>query len=157
MKWITPESAPGYTSATRFPPNKQGGQIKRIAFCLTAVLLIAVNPLSLYGGEKEQQKTAPEAFQHKEQYESSMEERLRRLGKQLDELRAKAVTMSEEARNKMNHYLAEAEKKQRAAMRKLEEIQKKSEKEWKKLSADMDKAADEFEKAYERAKSHFKN
>jgi TolA-binding protein len=131
--------------------------MKRIVFCLTAVLLIAVSPLSLYGGEKEQQETALEASQHKEQYESSMEERLRRLGKQLDELRTKAATTSEEARKEMNHYLAEAEKKQRAAMRKLEEMRKKSEKEWKKLSAEMDKAADEFEKAYERAKSHFKN
>jgi hypothetical protein len=35
-------------------------------------------------------------------------------------------------------------------------MQKKSEKEWKKFTAEMNKAADDLEKAFERAKSRFK-
>ena len=130
--------------------------MKRIMSCLTALFFISISPLLSYGVEKQQQATTLATSQHKEQYEKTMEERLGKLGKQLDELKAKAAAMTEQARKEVNHQLAEAEKKQKTASRKLEEIRKKSEKEWKKFTTGMNEAADELEKAYEKAKSHFK-
>jgi hypothetical protein len=40
--------------------------------------------------------------QQKEQHEKSMEERLRKIGKELDELKTKAEEMTEEARKDLN-------------------------------------------------------
>lgn len=130
--------------------------MKRIMAYLTALLFISISPLLTYAVEKQQQATTPATSQHREQYEKTMEERLGKLGKQLDELRAKAAAMTEQARKDLDRQLAEAEKKQKAASRKLEEIRKTSEKEWKKFTAEMNEAADELEKAYEKAKSGFK-
>jgi hypothetical protein len=44
------------------------------------------------------------------------------LGKQLDELKARSAAKSEQAGEKMKSYLAGAEKKQKAAALKLEEM-----------------------------------
>jgi phage-related minor tail protein len=41
-------------------------------------------------------------------------------------------------------------------MQKLDKIKTESAQKWKKFTSEMDAAADEFEKAFERAKSHFK-
>ena len=130
--------------------------MKRLMSYLTALLFIGISPLLAYAVEKQQQASTPAASQHREQYEKTMEERLGKLGKQLDELRAKAAAMTEQARKDVDRQLAEAEKKQKAASRKLEEIRKKTEKEWKEFTTDMNEAADELEKAYEKAKSGFK-
>lgn len=130
--------------------------MKRILFLLTALLLITAGPSIARASGEGDQKTAPEATQKKEQYEKSMEERLKNLGKQLDELNAKAAQRTEEARKELDQYLKDAEKKQQAASRKLEEMRKASAAKWRKFTSDMNKAADEFEKAYERAKQNFK-
>ncbi len=79
-----------------------------------------------------------------------------KLGKQLDELKSKAEAMTAQARKDVSKYLAEAEKKQKAAMRKLDEMKTESAHKWKKFTKEMNEAADDFEKAFERAKSHFK-
>ncbi len=129
--------------------------MKRILSCLAALFFISISPLSAYAVEK-QQVTTPATSQHREQYEKSMEERLGKLGRQLDELKAKAAAMTAETRKEVDHQLAEADKKRKAASHELEELQKKSEKEWKKFTTKMNEAADELEKAYERAKSSFK-
>jgi predicted nucleic acid-binding Zn-ribbon protein len=121
---------------------------------IAALFLLTAASLSVYAAEKTPQTTAPETAQQKEKYEKSMEERLRKLGRELDELKAKAATMSEQARKDMNRYIAEAEKKQKAASRKLDKMRKKSQKKWKKFTDEMSAAADEFEKAFEKAKSH---
>lgn len=132
--------------------------MKRTMSCLTTLFFITISPLLSYGIEMQQQQqaTTPATSQHKDQYEKTMEERLRKLGKQLDELKSKAAAMTKQARKELNHQLAEAEIKQKTASRKLKEIRKKSEKEWKKFTTAMNEAADDLEKAYERAKSHFK-
>jgi len=129
--------------------------MKRIMSCLTALFFIAISPLLSYGVEKQQQAPTPATPQHKEQYEKTMEERLGKLGKQLDELKAKAAAMTEQARKDMNRQLAEADKKRKIASRKLEELRKKSEKEWNKFTAELDEAANDLEKAYEKAKAYF--
>lgn len=136
--------------------SKEENIMKRILFLLTALLLIAAGPsISRASGEGEQ-KNAPEASQKKEQYEKSMEERLKNLGKQLDELNAKAAQRTEEVKKELGQYLKDAEKKQQAASQKLEEVKKASAEKWRKFTSDMNKAADEFEKAFERAKKNFK-
>ena len=129
--------------------------MKRILFLLISLLLITVSPLVARASDQAQQAAATETSQQKEEYEKSMEERLGNIGKQFDELRAKANARTEEARKELNQYLKDAETKQAAASRKLEETRKASVKKWKKFTSDMNKAADEFEKAYESAKQHF--
>jgi len=130
--------------------------MKQILLGVAALFFITFSPMMSYDAEKEQQAAAPAPSPHREQYESTMEEKLGKLGKQLDELNARAMTMTEQAREQVKHQLAEAEKKHAAASRKLEEIRKKSGTEWDKFSHEMNQAAEDFEKAYEKAKSRFK-
>jgi len=125
-------------------------------FLLLAALLISASPLVSYAEEKGQQATTKEASSEKVQYEKSAEERLRKIGKQLDELKARAETKTGQARKEMSKHIAEAEKKQQAAAKKLEELRKQSAKKWKKVSSEMSRAVDDFEQAYEKAKSRFK-
>ena len=130
--------------------------MKRILMSLAALFLINFSPLPAFAVEQERPATAPTTTQQREQYEKSIEERLGRLGQQLDELKAKAAGKTEQAREEMKQFLVEAEKKQEAASRKLEEMRKASKNKWQKFSSDMNKAADDFEQAYEKAKSRFK-
>jgi hypothetical protein len=130
--------------------------MKRTILSLAALLLINFSPLPAFAGEQERPATAPTATQQREQYVKSIEERLGRLGQQLDELKAKAAGKTEQARVEMKQFLVEAEKKQQAASLKLEEMRKASKNMWLKFTSDMNKAADDFEQAYERAKSRFK-
>ncbi len=129
--------------------------MRRMMLFLIASVLIAVGPWSEQSAKSDQPQ-ALETSQQKEQYEKTMEERLGKLGKQLDELKVKTAMKSEEVRKEMSKYLAEAERKQKAASRKLEEVRQESFKKWKKLSTEMQEAMDDFERAYKRAKSHFK-
>ena len=131
--------------------------MKRILFYLTALLFIAISPLLTYGAEMEQKAAAPATSQNREHYENSMEERLKKLGKQLDELQVKAGKAAEQASKEADHQLKEANKKGKAASHELEELRKKSNEEWKKFATGMNKAADDFEKAFEKAKSQFKD
>ncbi len=100
--------------------------------------------------------TAPTETQQKARYEKNMEERFKKLGRDLDDLAAKASAMTEHAKQEINRGIAEARTKQKAASFKLEEMRKKSVKKWKKFVAETDAAMDEFEKAFERAKAHYK-
>ncbi|HUL00907.1 MAG TPA: hypothetical protein VLX29_08640 [Nitrospirota bacterium] len=126
---------------------------KRMLLIVLTMLFISSNPLSSLVAATGQQTSTQDELQQKKQYEHTMEERLGKLGRQLDELKAKAAVKTEEARKEMKKYLVEAEKKQKKASRELEKLRKASVAGWKKISAKMDKAADEFEDAYEKAKS----
>jgi uncharacterized protein YxeA len=130
--------------------------MKRILFLLTVLFLIVISPVISRAAETAQQSKAADPVKQKEEYEQSMEERLRILGKQLDELKVKAAARTEEARKDLNRYIKDAEKKEEAASRKLEETRKASVKMWKKFVSDMDAAADDFETAYKRAEQRFK-
>jgi hypothetical protein len=90
------------------------------------------------------------------QYEKNMEERFRRLGKSLDELEARAAALAEQARRDAERSLKDAEQKRNEAGRKLEEMKKAGKKRWSAFTEEMNAAMEEFEKAYERARSHFK-
>ena len=131
--------------------------VKQTFFVLTILFLIASGPQFLNAVENEHPATTQEMSQEKEHYEKNMEERLSKLGKKLDEIKAKAAAMTEQTRKDMTQYVADAEKKQKAASQKLAEIRKESGKKWKKFTSEMDAAADDFAKAYERAKAHFKD
>jgi DNA anti-recombination protein RmuC len=130
--------------------------MKNFFLMIAALLLFAAAPGSAYAAEEAKVAASPGAAQQKAQYEKSMEERLKKLGRELDELNARAAAKTEEAKADINRGIAEARTKQKAASAKLEEMRKKSVKKWKKFASETDAAADEFEKAFERAKAHFK-
>jgi len=123
---------------------------------LATALFISFSPLASWAAAPEQQGVTPNESQQKKHYEKNMQERLGKLGKQLDELKAKAAAMTAKAQKDINQDLAKAEERREAASRKLEKIRKESTATWKKFSADLDKAAEDFEKAYEKAKERFK-
>ncbi len=129
--------------------------MKKILF---AALLFLSAVLSPFSGTQAEQAADPAAQeeQKKEQYEKSMEERFRKLGKSLDELKSRAGTIAEQTRKDMDRHLAEAEKKRKIAARKIEDMKTESRKKWSKFTDELNAAMDEFEKAYERAKAHFK-
>jgi hypothetical protein len=130
--------------------------MKLTMFFLSIILFIAVGPLASYSAEIEHASSERHQPQEKKKYENNMEERLARLGKQLDEINAKAAVMTKQARKDMNKYLNDAKKKQKIALRKLQHIRKESAEKWKQLTSEMDAAADSFAKAYEKARSHIK-
>jgi predicted metal-dependent phosphoesterase TrpH len=130
--------------------------MKNLPMMIAVLLLLAAAPWRAYAEGEAQSTALPETAQQKEQYEKSMEERLKKLGRGLDELNAKAAAMTAQAKRDMNQRIAEAKTKQKAASAKLEEMRKKSENKWKKFASETDAAMDEFEKAFERAKAHFK-
>jgi TolA-binding protein len=128
----------------------------RTLYIIAIVLFTTLNPFFSPADEQAKKSTVTESSQQKERYEKNMEERLGKLGRQLDDLKAKAAKMTKEAQKDIKQQLAEAEKKQKAVSRKLDALRRKSEKEWKNFSTHVDQAWDEFEKAYEKAKAHFK-
>jgi Skp family chaperone for outer membrane proteins len=129
---------------------------RTLLLALAAVLFVSFGHSATWAVAPEPQAATQDESQQKRHYEKNMEERLRKLGKELDELKAKTAAMKEQARKDINQDLANAEKRRDAASRKLEEIQKESVARWKKFSADLDKATDDFEKAYQKAKERFK-
>jgi len=129
--------------------------MEKLSLMIAALLLFAVAPGNVYAAEETKGTASVEAPQQKGQYEKGMEERLKKLGRELDELNARAAAMTAQAKNDINHRIAEARTKQKAASEKLEEMRKRSEKKWKKFTSETDAAMDEFEKAFERAKAHF--
>jgi peptidoglycan hydrolase CwlO-like protein len=131
--------------------------MKLTIFLLGMILFIASGPLVSYSAENERASSSRQQLQEKKNYEINMEERLARLGKQLDEINVKAKDMKEQARKEMTKYLDDAKKKQKAALRKLQKIQKESTEKWKRFTSDMDAAADSFAKAYEKVKSYVKD
>ena len=129
---------------------------RMLLLTLATALFISFSPLVSWGAASEQQAATPNESQQKKHYEKNMQERLGKLGKQLDELKAKAAAMTEQARKDINRDLAAVEKKRESASRKLEATRKESAATWKKFSADLDQAADDFENAYKKAKERFK-
>ncbi len=123
-------------------------RMKLLSFLLVLVLVSVTS----YAADEQAEST-----RQKEQYEKTMEARFATLGRQLDELKAKSAHMAAETRKDLNHYLIDAEKKQHAASRELETMRKQSVKTWKHFTSATDAAVDEFEKAYEKAKAHFKD
>ena len=130
--------------------------MKRYMFLLALAFSIASWLIPASVGAADQQTIAPDDSQQKVQYEKGMEERLGKIGKQLDGLKAKTAVLTEQAGKDMKRYVSEAEKKGKAATVKLEKMRKASEKKWKKFTKGLDAAADDFEQAYEKAKGHFK-
>jgi len=128
--------------------------MRRITLPLTMLLFILAVPLSLPVAGQEQPPGRSKTAHEKEAYEKSMQERLGKLGAQLDELKKKADADKERAEAKMKEHLAEAEKKRQAAERKLDELGRASKDSWEKFSAEAEKAAKDFERAFERAITH---
>lgn len=129
--------------------------MKEIILAVAVTVCVSAFPLLLSATERTGGSHSEE-MQQKEQYEKSMEERLRKLGKELDELKAKAATMTRHASGELDRYIADAEKKRKAVARKLNEMKREGKKKWGRFSGEVNAAMEEFEKAYERARTHFK-
>ncbi len=127
--------------------------MKRAILSLAVLFFMGIIPGAPFAGEPERPENGPTATQPREQYEKSMEERLGRIGRQLDELKAKAAGKTEQAREEMKQLVADAEKKREAASRKLEEMRRETKNKWRRFVSDMNRAADDFEQAFERARS----
>ncbi len=127
--------------------------MKRFLLMIT-VLFFTLCPLSAQPAEKS--AISGTEIRQREQYERSMEERFRKLGRELDELKVKAATMTRHARKEINRSLADAEKKRTEVSRKLDERKAEGKKKWDTFVNEMNAAMEEFEKAFERAKSHFR-
>lgn len=115
------------------------------------LLCILAGSLSLPVSGEQQQTGISKAERKKQAYEKSMKERLGKLGAELDELKKKADAGAEHAEAKMKEELAEVEKKRQVAVRKLEELERASKYSWEKFSEEAEKAAKDFEQAFERA------
>lgn len=116
-----------------------------ILFVLSAVLL---QPLA--GASEKQVKPETGGDVQKEQSQESLEEKFRKLGRELDELRAKIGPLAEEAGKEMERYKGEALKKGRQAEDRLEELRGVIEDKWNELSEAMNAAIREFEREFER-------
>jgi len=125
--------------------------MKRIMLSMTMLFCILAGSLSLPVSGEEQQTDRSKAARKKEAYEKSMKERLGKLGARLDELKRKADAGIQNAEAKMKEDLAIAEKKRQVAVRKLEELERSSKYSWEKFSMEAEKAAKDFEQAFERA------
>jgi hypothetical protein len=104
----------------------------------------------------EEKSAAPAAAvepEQKQQYEKTMQERLRNVGKQLDELKAKAGTKAEKARDEINQYFSDADKKGEKAAHELESLRKATNEKWEQVKPTLNKAVDDFEKAIDKAKA----
>jgi hypothetical protein len=132
--------------------KKGGGAMKIPAIVILAILSLFTCPAAA------DKRPDPSQFdaEKTDQYEKNMEERFRRLGKSLDELEARASAMAEQARRDAERSLSDAEKKRKEAGRKLEEMRTEGRKRWSTFTQELNAAMDEFEKAYERARSNFK-
>ncbi len=123
-------------------------KISFLCICLISILsLPAFSPAADAGATAANHGSA-----QNDQYERSMEERFRKLGKNLDELQAQARALAEQARREAERSLADAEQKRKEAGRKLDEMRTEGKKRWDTFTNEMNVVMDEFEKAYERAR-----
>lgn len=83
--------------------------MKRINLFIALMLFTAAVPLSALAAEQTPGTKAPEPVRQKEQHEKSMEERLGKIGEELNELKTKAADMTEEARKEMSQQIEEVE------------------------------------------------
>lgn len=128
--------------------------MKRIALLLSTPMLViapSASPAAEY-----RQETASRSSQEREQVQRSMEERLRKAGRELDQLKAKVAAAAERTQREVKEQLAEADQRERAASRQLKKLRKESEKGWKKLSAEVSESVADLERACQKVKSHFK-
>lgn len=123
---------------------KENIHLSLVMLCILAAPL----PLPL-SARAEQEGRAPVA-QEQEAHEKSMQERLGKLGAQLDQLKRDADARKKQAEATMKKNLEEAEKKRQVAARKLAELGKASKDSWAKFSAEADRAVKEFEQAFGR-------
>jgi hypothetical protein len=125
--------------------------MKRTILSLALLLFMLAVPPALPASGQEgatgRATTAPE----QENYEKSMKERLGKLGAQLDALKREADVKAGQVEARLKADLAEAEQKRQEAARKLEELGRASKDSWEKFSAEAERAAQDFEQAFERA------
>ncbi|HEY7724145.1 MAG TPA: hypothetical protein VH880_02335 [Anaeromyxobacteraceae bacterium] len=130
--------------------------MKRIALLLAAPMLAAIAPSSSPAAGEPREPAARDSSRDREQYERTMEERLRKLGQELDELRAQVAAAAERAGKELEQELRRAEEKHEGASRQLEKLRKESAKRWKKLAGEVNDSLSDLEKACERARSRVK-
>lgn len=96
-------------------------------------------------------------FQNKDQYLARLQALLNSMDDQIDDLRQQARTASGEAKQELNREIAALEKKRDELRARMPEIKKSSAEAWNDLKRGLGEAAEDFQKAWERARSRFKD
>lgn len=123
---------------------------------LALILTLFISGMNAAAAGAEEKSSMPATAvepEQKQKYEKTMQERLRNVGKQLDELKAKAGTKADKAREEINQYFSEADKKGEAAANELQSLRKATNEKWEQVKPTLNKAVDDFEKAIEKAKA----
>ena len=129
--------------------------MKKSLISIFIILSLSALPFLAVAAERTNNPGSADTKQ-KEQSQKSMEERFRKIGKDLDDLEAKSQSLAEKTKKDMDRHIKEAEQKRKAAGRKLEELKTEGMEKEKKLKKDLNAALDDFEEAFEKAKAHFK-
>lgn len=124
--------------------------MKQKKLSLLLLLVILTGSLSMTVSGEEQKRGDSKGVIEKETFEKSMQERLGKLGAELDKLKKKGASEAEHAEARMKAAVAEAESKRRVAQGKLEELGRISKGSWEKFSLEVETAAKDFEQALER-------
>jgi len=92
----------------------------------------------------------------KESYSVKMEERLRNLGNQVDEMMWKTKNFTRNARKSFKRRAEKLLESKEAVAEKISEIRNTSSKSWKDLTKGLEKGMNELEKGFESAVQEFK-
>jgi sulfite reductase alpha subunit-like flavoprotein len=92
----------------------------------------------------------------KNEYQQEAEAKLKELDREIDGLKTKAATQSEEAKKQFAKQMKELDRKREIARRKLDMFEESSEEAWQDMKPGINRAMKDLEAAYQRAASHFK-
>jgi len=111
---------------------------------------------------KEAMETAKTyAYKQKEEYLQQIKAKMKGYDREIQELLAKAESraadLKEESKVQFNQSMEELHNKKQAAAEKLNELNSASGEAWEDIKSGMDSALDELNKAFDRARSHFKS
>ncbi|MBP1749077.1 MAG: hypothetical protein H6Q52_1616 [Deltaproteobacteria bacterium] len=94
--------------------------------------------------------------EERDSYKKEVQEKLKVLDKQIDELKGKAAGLKAEAKTEFNKEMAELRKKQKAAKREWSKIERATAENWEKVKTDVNALIQDVETAYEKVASRFK-
>jgi hypothetical protein len=124
-------------------------RMKLFGFMLAIIVSVSLGwCLNGRGGEQKEDK---------ETYKSQMDEKLKRFGGKLDELKARTGEVKEDARKEFKEQIVKLEKKHKSAKTKLEELKRTGEKQWKQVKSEVTLAAKDLEDSYNKVIERFKN
>lgn len=96
---------------------------------------------------------AQDPAEQRQQHEQAMDKKLKELNRKMDELAAGTRKAGGQARDELNRLYDEFKKKEPGARKDLEEMRRATNETWDKAKVQMNKAVEELNGIYERAKT----